>query len=76
MRCKPLFFRLITIATPGAFLHPMEKINIVNGYSGFNNWIMGNSTTIGNITNRDNVFYTSNWGNGGIINHQPHKLFK
>lgn len=54
----------------------MEKINIVNGYSGFNNWIMGNSSTIGNITNRDNVFYTSNWGNGGIIDHQPQKLFK
>lgn len=64
------------IATPGAFLHPMEKINIVNGYSGFNNWIMGNSTTIGNVTNQNNVFYTSNWGNGGIIDHQPQKLFK
>ena len=37
---------------------------------------MGNSTTIGNVTNQNNVFYTSNWGNGGIIDFQPQKLFK
>jgi hypothetical protein len=64
------------IATSGIFEYPLEKINISTCYPDFNNWIMGNTTQIGNYSSsaRNNVFYRVNWGSGGIINNQPQNL--
>ncbi len=67
------------IATKGKFDYPAEKINISSCYSGFNPWVMGNSSQIGSITGiANNVFIISNNGNGssGIsINSNPKNLF-
>lgn len=65
------------IATSGAFFYPLEKINISTCYSGFNNWVVGNSSELGDFSNnrRDSVFNRVNWSlPSGIIQFNPQTL--
>ena len=65
------------IATNGAFLYPLEKTNIINCYSDFNKWIVGEKSSIGYVSNRNNVFYPVEWqiSAGGIIRFNPQTLW-
>lgn len=68
------------IATSGAFIYPIEKVNISVCYPGYNNWVLGNSSKIGDITkvnaDKNKVFKKVNWdiSSGGIINFNPQIL--
>ena len=64
----------IAIATSGGFDYPTEKTNISTIYQGFNNWVTGNNSSIGNLNNSNNakskVFDISN-----LINTNPQNLW-
>lgn len=64
------------IATEGAFAYPKEKENINNCYSNYNNWVLGNNTSIGYYTNQLNVLYKIGWQikDGGLIYYNPQNL--
>ncbi|MBP1645538.1 MAG: hypothetical protein H6Q16_1113 [Bacteroidetes bacterium] len=66
------------IATSGQFAYPLEKINIATCYPGFNNWVVGNSSELGNYSNnrRDSVFHRVDWDlPSGIIKFNPQSLW-
>ena len=64
----------IAIATSGGFDYPTEKTNISTVYQGFNSWVTGSNTSIGNLDNsndaKSKVFDISN-----LINKNPQNLF-
>lgn len=66
------------IATSGAFIYPLEKVNIATCYPGFNNWVVGNSNDLGSYSSNkfDSVFHRVNWGlPSGIIKFNPQSLW-
>ncbi|MDR0971689.1 MAG: hypothetical protein LBM25_04835 [Bacteroidales bacterium] len=61
------------IATKNAFMYPLEKKNINTCYSGFNDWILGNTSSLGGVTNINNCFHTIH--SSGLFKNNPQNLF-